>query len=229
MSLGLRPDSQWWYGKFRLPNGKFLVKNLNVEVKGIRPPTLRALGDEVFESTKAVAQKEHDDLLKVMEDKRTGVKFARAQLELVTAKKHVSPRLEELPDQWAKDHHVTVIREKKDGGNGKKATVFTYEGSLSESHITHSRGGLARFARFIEMRYPEVKNMAGTTADQVEAFMRSIDAEKLSDRTWNYHLVLLREMYERHEPDTSACEYLRETEEREEERRRSGSGPDGLA
>ena len=186
-------------------------------------------GTRFLQSTKAVAQKEHDDLLKVMEDKRTGVKFARAQLELVTAKKHVSPRLEELPDQWAKDHHVTVIREKKDGGNGKKATVFTLRGKLERKpHNTLPRrlGQIRQIHRnALSGGEEHGRNYCRPSGGVYEEH----HAEKLSDRTWNYHLVLLREMYERHEPDTSACEYLRETEEREEERRRSGSGPDGLA
>ncbi len=209
MSLTLRPDSQWWYGKFRLPNSKFEVKNLNVEVKGIRPATLRELGDEVFEASRAVAKSEHDKLLKVITEKRAGVKFAKAQLELATAKKHLSPSLCDLRDQWAADHH---IRQVKDGDGN----VTAYDGPRSESHIKHSRGALAKFARFMGARYPEVKNMAGVTGEQAKAFMDSIDTERLSPRTWNYYLVLLREMFQKHEPDTSACEYLRDTEERDE-------------
>lgn len=209
MSLTLRPDSQWWYGKFRLPNGKFQVKNLNVEVKGVRPATLREVGDEVFEASRAVARNEHDKLLTVIEDKRAGVKFAKAQLELATAKKHVSPSLGDLPDQWAADHHIRLVKD----GDGH---LTGYEGQRSESHVEHSRGALARFARFMGAQYPEVKNMAGATSDQVRAFMDTLDAERLAPRTWNYYLVLLREMFQKHEPDTSACEYLRDTEERDE-------------
>ncbi|HWQ93303.1 MAG TPA: tyrosine-type recombinase/integrase [Clostridia bacterium] len=216
MSLTLRPDSSKWYGKFRLPNGKFQVKNLNVPVEGTRPPTLWENGDADFEASRKAAQKEHDKLLGVMQNKREGIKFAKAQLELVTAKKHISPRLEELPDQWAKDHRIAVTKEKVEGEDGKPKAVVRYEGALSLSHVKHSRGALAKFARFMSERFPEVDNMARTTGEQVQAFMASVDGEKLSDRTSNYYLVLLREMFARHEPDTSAFEYLRDTEERDE-------------
>ncbi len=144
-------------------------------------------------------------MLKTLEDKQAGIKYAKNLLELATAKKHVSPLLEKLADVWMEDHN---IREVKDG------ETIRYAGA-SKSHIGHSTGALKRFARFMKESHPSVKNMDGVTKDQIKAFLNTIDEEKLGPRTWNYYLVLLREMFTRHEPDASACVVLKDTKEKD--------------
>ena len=47
--------STWWYGRVTV-NGRDVVKNLGVQIKGIVPPTLREQGDPVFERSRAKAQ-----------------------------------------------------------------------------------------------------------------------------------------------------------------------------
>lgn len=66
MGLELRrKDSEWWYGTFKV-NGREFTKNLGVKVEGIVPPTLRQIGDAVFERSRikalAAAEKFQDEL-----------------------------------------------------------------------------------------------------------------------------------------------------------------------
>jgi len=79
MSLTLRPDSKWWYGKFK-ENGGRVVRNLNVKVVGTRPATLKETGDIIFERSRGEAQRAHDDYLSNLKNKRAGIKYAKGLL-----------------------------------------------------------------------------------------------------------------------------------------------------
>jgi hypothetical protein len=54
--------SNWWYGRFELAGKKKYV-NLNVEIRGKMPPTLRKIGDSLFERSRAQAQVKLDGLI----------------------------------------------------------------------------------------------------------------------------------------------------------------------
>ena len=184
-----------------------VVKNLNVAVAGQRPRTLRETGDAAFERSRGEAKKAHDEVVKVTSDKRQGVKYARNLLELVSAEKHNSPVIINLADTWVDDKKLRRIEE---------GDQIRFEG-LSESHIKHSRGALRKFSRFMAKKHPLAKDMSSVRPEQIEAYMKTIEDEKLSARSWNYSLTLLREMFNRHEPGSAPAKALMGMDHKAEE------------
>ena len=158
---------------------------------------LKQPGDAEFEVSRTAAEKAYKAVLEGIDNKKGAVKLALTTVEYLTAEKHVSPQIAKLPEQWAKDHDIRQVEE---------AGVIRYKGA-SESHVSHSQGALRLFDLFFKERHPGVAKMAAVTKEQVRSFLDGIEAEQLSGRIWNYYLILLREMFNRHESDSSACKY----------------------
>lgn len=75
MSLKLYKSSNWWYADLLL-NGQRKTVNLNVEVRGKRPESLRKRGDIHFEDSRREAQRAHDDV-------KDGMRSERERLRLM--------------------------------------------------------------------------------------------------------------------------------------------------
>ena len=202
MSLTLRKDSKWWYGKF--PEGSnFVVKNLNVKIAGERPATLHEQGDLAFENSRAVAQKKHDEILEASVNKRAGIKFAKNLLEIVSAEKHESPLIANFADTWCKDKKLRQV---------KMGDKIVYEGQISASYIRHTRGALNRFTRFMATKFSKVRDLASVAPEHIEAYMQLVESYNLKPRAYNAYITLLREMFNKHEPGGRAARALMEME-----------------
>lgn len=70
MALKLYKSSNWWYADFSLNGQRLKPMNLQVEVRGRRPESLREMGDSAFEESRAVAKAEHDRLKRTLQDDR---------------------------------------------------------------------------------------------------------------------------------------------------------------
>lgn len=75
MALRMRDTSRWWYAVLQA-DGRRKVFNLNIEIKGRRPPTLRELGDNQFEASRMLAQEAHDELKEALSDSRVRQRLA---------------------------------------------------------------------------------------------------------------------------------------------------------
>lgn len=178
MSLELRKSSKWWYGVF-MENGQKTIVNLKVPIAGKRPPKRTMQGDDEFEQSRGMAQAAYDLLARKMRDDRTGEKTLQKLAELKTGREVTFPKLAELADWWAK-----IPRRK----------------TPDERYALQVRLRLKRFAEFVATHQKGATEFIEVKPATAKAFMQAETERKVSPKTWNDTLKLLRATFKHLHP-----------------------------
>jgi len=173
-TLELRKSSKWWYGRWT-ENGKIIVRNLDVEVRGTRPRKGQETGDRLFEQTRSVADN------KLKEFARDAV--TRRHAEGIAQAVHVART----------GHRVGTIP--LDGIFPAWQGIPRKQVELSDVYLKWVQGEFRRFVEFFAVRYPAVTDMAGVTHEMAAAFLASERARGISGRSCNSGLSLLRSTF----------------------------------
>lgn len=163
MGLEIKKGSKWWYGRW-MRDGKRYFSHLRVKVEG-QP------GDEKFERSKEAAQK---------------------ALEVKIAECNQQKRPEDL---------VQDIHRVKFGyriGNIPLSDLFTAWKNIprkrqpKEPYVNWAERTIQRLLDHIAEYHSKVKDMAGVDRKIAEGFMRAEEKRKISPKTYNAELILLR-------------------------------------
>ena len=73
-----------------------------------------------------------------------------------------------------------------------------------ERHLANCKLVFARFQQFMAQRAPDVTELGAVRAEQVRAFMDEEEQRRISPRTWNVTLTLLKGLFRRFEPYSDA-------------------------
>ena len=165
--------SKWWYGRFEL-NGKTKCVNLDVEIKGKVPKTLKEIGNPLFERSRAQAQVKLDGLVREARSRKAAEKHLEDLYELKSGAELRYAQLTELEMLW--DQQPT-----------KKAR--------SPQWIKNQHSSLKAFREHIEKLYPNVQTLAQVTPTMAREWMRTYEEKNLCAETYNHKLVLLRSLF----------------------------------
>lgn len=174
MSLELRRGvSEWWYGKFKV-NGRKFTKNLAVKVQGVVPPTLREMGDIVFERSRAKAQAAMEKLQEDLKRRSAAEELVQTIHEIRTGARVSSIPLAEIGARWC-----AVLRRRP----------------LSASYQKQKVACIERFIRFAKKTSPSLHEMAQIHAPLANAFCRAEMARGVAAKTYNHTLIHLRSVF----------------------------------
>ncbi|VGO21848.1 Putative defective protein IntQ [Pontiella sulfatireligans] len=165
--------SKWWYGRFEI-NGKKKNTNLGIEIKGKIPPTLREIGDPLFERSRAQAQVALDNL----------IKEARSQK---AAEKHLQDLYELKAGDALQNAKLTALETIWDELPAKK--------TRSERWRRTQHNSLNKFREFVTGNHPSVEHMAQVTHTMAKEWMRKIEDAGYGAETYNHKLILLRSVF----------------------------------
>ena len=178
MSLEVRKSSTWWYGVFKV-NGQKTIINLGVPITGKRPPKRTMLGDDEFERSRGRAMTAYEEQRKKLLEDRNGEKALQKIAELKTGRAVTFPKLAELADWWAK-----IPRRK----------------APDERYALQCRLRLTHFADFVAEHQPGATEFIEVKPETATAFMQSEAERKVSPKTWNDTLKLLRAAFKHLHP-----------------------------
>ena len=174
MSLELRRGvSEWWYGKFKV-NGRKFTKNLAVKVQGVMPPTLREMGDIVFERSRAKAQAAMEKFQEDLKRRSAAEELVQTIHEIRTGARVSSVPLAEIGARWC-----AVLRRRP----------------LSASYQKQKVSCIERFVRFAKKASPSLHEMAQIHAPLASAFCRAELARGVAAKTYNHTLIHLRSVF----------------------------------
>ncbi len=173
MPLEMRKSSKWWYGRYNVGNKIYCV-NLDLEIEGKRPASMRQDGDGEFERSRGAAKAKLAEMLADIHAKRKAADYVQRLHEIRTGKKIESVPLPRLAAEWDK-----AARKRKG----------------SPRYVQQAHSLFARFAAFMEARYPDAKTMADVIPEMAEAFMLAERERGVSGRTCNATLILLRSAF----------------------------------
>lgn len=165
--------SKWWYGRFEV-NGKTKCVNLDVEIKGRVPKTLRKIGNPLFERSRAQAQVKLDGLVREARSQKVAEKHLEDLYELKSGAELQYAQLTELEMLW--DQQPT-----------KK--------SRSTQWIKNQHSSLKAFREHIQKSHPSIQTLAQITPGLAREWMRSYEEKNLCAETYNHKLVLLRSLF----------------------------------
>src|SRR5690606_20604496 len=178
MSLELRKSSNWWYGVF-VVNGQKTVVNLKVPITGKRPPKRTMQGDDEFEQSRGRAREAYDRLAREMAEDRTGERTLQKLAEAKIGREVEFPKLGELADWWSK-----IPRRK----------------APDERYALQVRLRLKRFAEFVAEHQKGATEFIEVKPATAKAFMEAETKRKVSPKTWNDTLKLLRATFKHLHP-----------------------------
>src|SRR4051812_36265507 len=95
MALEMKESSGWWYGRYMV-NGDLRRVNLGVRICGVRPISIREIGDAAFEQSRGKAQAKHDEVLGEITSKKTSEELVQRVIEIKTGTRVNSVRLDSL-------------------------------------------------------------------------------------------------------------------------------------
>jgi integrase len=178
MGLEIKPESQWWYARFRV-GGKIKQVRLDVRVEGERPARLKDDGDRAFERSRGAALKEFKLQVEKLRGDPMAEKTLQRLVEIKTGHEAKFPKLADLPVLWE------AIPRRRDPNDRYKEQC---------------KGGLKRFAEFVAEQQPMAAEFVKVTPETAKAFMGAESARGLSPKTWNDTLKLLRTTFKRLHP-----------------------------
>jgi integrase len=176
MSLVLRKDSKWWYGRYKV-DGKEFVKNLQVEVRGTCPAKLKETGSVHFENSRGEAQAALDKLIGEVESGKSEVELAEAVYEARAGKKLKRYRIQDISQIW-----LDKPRRRP----------------LSEFHrkITVSR--LVRFTDYLQTHYPKLTRIDQLNPIHIQAFLDGLEQDGgVTAETRNKYLIPIKAVLKR--------------------------------
>lgn len=174
MSLELRRGvSEWWYGTFKI-NGRKFTKNLGVKVQGVVPPSLREMGDIVFERSRAKAQAASERFQDELKRRSSAEELVQTIHEIRTGARVQSIPLAEMGTRWS-----GVLRRRP----------------LSASYQKQKVACIDRFVRFVKKASPSVHEMAQVHAPLATGFCQAELARGVAAKTYNHMLIHLRSVF----------------------------------
>lgn len=178
----LRPT---FYGRYLDKHGKLKCINLRMPIRGKPPETLHVTGDKPFEDSRADAEAKLQEYMQEGKSARNQRYWAEKVYELKSGGELTSTPLEKFSEQaWAAIGH-------------RKHRV-------SDSYHTYVTDVLDRFVRFMQTEFPKVKETAVVRSEHVRAFMNAEDKRKVSVRTWNGALGVMKSAFRYLEPNSDA-------------------------
>ncbi|MCE9615084.1 MAG: tyrosine-type recombinase/integrase [Lentisphaerae bacterium] len=178
MGLEMKPGSKWWYGRFR--DGKTIRQvRLDVEIEGERPAKVSEEGDRKFERSRGAAKQAFEQAVKNLRADPMAERAMQRLVEIKTGKEATFPKLVDLPALWA---------------------ALPRRHDPTERHVARCRGALQRFVDFVAKHQPNAKEFVTVTPETTRAFLETDDARKLSPKTWNDTLKLLRATFKHLHP-----------------------------
>ncbi len=166
--------SKWWYGRVTV-DGKDVVKNLGVEIRGQVPQTLREFGDTAFERSRVMAQAALDKFQSDLRKRSSEEEIVQTIHEIRTGERIKSMPLAAMFEKWK-----TMPRRRP----------------LSNRYVLVSVAYFNRFRAFMEQRYPNQKNAHEVQVSMVREFLATESARGLSPKTYNNELIFLRSCFE---------------------------------
>lgn len=173
MPLELKPTSNWFYGRFEV-NGKRMFVNLGVPIKGQRPTTLRVQGDVEFECARTRAQIELEKRIEESKRQTTAESTLRKIYEAKTGQQIGGLALNEIITAWDR------VPQKR---------------ARSPRYVSQAHSVLNKFLAFIAQNHPKVTALSGVSHRMVLDFLTGDDTKKMSPRTWNARLILMRSVF----------------------------------
>ena len=173
MPLEMRKTSQWWYGRYNL-GGKVHCVNLRIKIEGERPASIRQDGNATFERSRGKAQEKFDALLAEAKEKHQAGEYVQKLHVIRTGRRIGSVPLGDLAKEW------DAAPRRRQG---------------SPRYVQQAHKLFADFVAFVRANDPDAETLADVTPEIAEAFMRSERDRKISGRTWNSKLVLLRSAF----------------------------------
>lgn len=168
MSVETRKDSKFWYGRWQ-ENGQRRSKQLGTLVVG-EP------GSEAFDESKSRAEEELQALLEQ-------ARIRQRPEDLVQRLHHIKfgSRIGSIPLT-----HIFA-----------EWSALPRPRPITRGRIKFAEHVLKSFTDFMRGHYPHVKEMAAVTPEMAEKFMLSEEKRKITGRTYNARLALLRGTFER--------------------------------
>lgn len=168
MAVEYRPDSRFWYGRWQRHHRRY-SKKLRILVAG-EP------GSAEFEASRIEAEQALEKLVAEAERNQRPEQLVQSVHELKFGKRIGSIRLGKLSEEWA------ALPRKRPMSKGRRTFGLT---------------ATRRFVEYIQEHHPKVKELAAVTSEMAEAFMAGEEERKVSGRTYNATLSLLRGAFER--------------------------------
>jgi integrase len=169
----MRKTSKWWYGRYNV-GGKVHCVNLRVAIEGERPESITQEGNRAFERSRGKAQTTFDALVKTTKEKHQAEEYVQQLHEIRTGRRIDSIPLGMLVKEWEQ------APRKRSG---------------SPRYVAQAHTLFDRFVAFVEKTYPKTETLADVTPDVAEAFMLAERGRRVTGRTWNAALILLRSAF----------------------------------
>ncbi|MEX2607573.1 MAG: hypothetical protein WD708_09520, partial [Kiritimatiellia bacterium] len=207
MALEMKPTSNWWYARVRMPDGikrfplvrKSEGKEERLAVRGCRPKSLKSMegADREFIDSFHQAKAAHDHLVEELRSKKTVEELTQRIVKSRTGAKKEFVKIKSIPDRWTK---------------------FPRKSSMSLKHRTYGIAVLTRFVEFMEQRWPQCKDLIDVREHQIAAFLEAESDRGISARTWNVTLGLIKSVFAKLEPSADAyTQFLRNAKQRSEQ------------
>jgi integrase len=175
MSLVMRKNSNWWYGRYWV-DGREFVKNLQVEIRGTRPEKLKETGSVHFENSRGEAQAALDKLTGEIQSGKSETQLAEAVYEARAGKKLKRYRIRDLAQIWL------------DKPSRRP---------LSEEHRKQTVAKLESFAGYLETHFPKLTRIDQLNPIHVQAFLNHLEQKGMTAETWNKYLIPIKTVLKR--------------------------------
>jgi integrase len=175
MSLVMRKTSKWWYGRYKI-DGKEFVKNLQVEIRGVRPASLKETGSVHFENSRGEAQSALNNLIGEVRSGKSETKLAEAVYEARAGKKLTRHKTKDLSSVWK--------------NKPRKRPP-------SKEHSKQVIGKLDRLTDYLAENFPSLTYVEQLRHEHIKAFLDGLESEGLTAETWNKYLITIKSVLRR--------------------------------
>lgn len=174
MALEIKPGSGWWYARW-MRDGRRHFAKLDVRIEGARPAKLSKNGDEDFEASRKKAQEAFDAMVAKWNEQRRPEDLVQEIHRVKFGHRIGTIPLPQIFDAW-----LQIPRKRRP----------------KEPYVKWAKRTFKRLLEFIRAEFPRVKEMAAVDKKVAEAFMRHEEKRKVSPKTYNAELILLRGAFE---------------------------------
>jgi integrase len=176
--------SKWFYARLEV-DGKKVFQNLNVEIEGKPPCSLRDEGDSAFERSRARATVALEKLKADLSGSANAEEICQKILQIRTGTRMGTIQLKHMANSWR--------------DLPRKRTI-------DARYCAQSIEQLDRFARFVLKEYPSVAEMANVQSSVAKAFMKTEENRGVGPKTYNDTLKLLSSCFTRLKKDAGVGE-----------------------